>query len=289
MKEEIISELNKLNIKDIKNYEVIKESENTVLYKIVHNDKHLVIKYYNDLNNSYEISWYKALKKLKVKTLDMVNYTKRMIVFNDLDYNSYYRFGEELDMNNENIAFRLGKWFKKFHEKGYKYLKNNTMQGLQEADLITQANISRLVKSIKENNGTGIILKENLDLLQERYHNLEKTFVYRDFWYVNFIISKDESDIFIYDYDKSGTGLSYIDILYMKMSLSKRAQNAFMKGYGKIKKEEIDLSILNLDLYRLISYLDYMGEEEVPGWAKYHLEKYMNGELKETILNIISR
>lgn len=287
MKLEVRHELKKVNIDNINDWSLIKESDETLVYRFTFNCEHYVVKYYIETNNSFEIQWYKVLSELEIQTLDVVFSTDRCIVFKDFDFNPRYRFGRESDLSNDTVAYHLGRWFKTFHQKGYEYLSVNTIRGANEFDIITEDNIKRLVDNIEDFCGTGDILIKEFPRLNDLFKSETKTFTYRDFWFVNFIVSVDESEAFIFDFDKTGTGLSYNDILYMKMCLSDSAQKSFMEGYGPLRIEEKDIATLYLDLFRLISYLEHVDEGEVPGWVKHHLDKYQSGELKEFIKAIV--
>lgn len=286
---QVVNELNKIGLNNIDSYSVIKESKETILYKITYKHKQYVMKYFLDKNNAFEIHWYEVLKDLGVKTMDFIYHTDKMIVFYDLDCNPLYRFGIETDLNNPSIAYYLGKWFKIFHQNGYRYLANNNMPGKNEFDYVSQKSIERLANSIQDNHGTNELLSEYFPMIERLFNSFRKTFVYRDFWFVNFVVSIDESEVFIYDFDKSGIGLAYSDILYMKMCLSESAQKAFMCGYGKIETTELEIATLYLDLFRLIYYFehDYIEDENPPGWVQHHLNKYLSGELKQSIQKLI--
>ena len=263
----------------------IKRSDRSVVLKFSTATEPLILKYYLSDSSRREIEWYRVLIDLEVKTLTPIAIGPSEVVFPDLSASTTYRMGVQNDWSNPMVSARIGAWLRDFHRKGYAYMRTGGIEGFNEHEFITMENVRRLVQKYDYAETTGAQLFDYLPSILTYYEQQPKTFVYRDFFFGNFIVSRDLQDAFVYDFDVSGTGIAGTDLAHVETYFLGEALQAFKDAYGSIDEIELGIGRLFLDLFKLIYALD---EDPVPPWTQRHLIRHESGEIASLAEQIAS-
>ena len=264
----VYNELNKLglsNLNDIKIKE-IRNKDGVFLFRIIDNKNTYVLKYFLKDEYKREITNYKLLKKLGIKTIRDYGYTDNAILLEDLESNKKYRLGIDEDLKDKEVAKALAAWYIELHNKGVNFTKDNKNIFYSEVDQIDIKNIKfiRLKSNTMDNTVWDLILN-NFEIIKEKIYSLEQTLNYNDFYWTNLVVIKDKSEAFMFDYNFLGVGFRYSDIRNVRLSLSKEAGDVFIKEYGDINtKEEIIDNFTAIIITLIFSYK----KEVFPSWGK---------------------
>ena len=273
-----------LGITPILPVEQIKRSASTVVFRFRTEAEPLVIKCYLSDDSRQELQWYRILIDIGVKTLAPVAMGESEIVFQDMSQSKTYRLGVQSDWANPTVGALLGAWLRDFHRKGYLYLRRNSIKGFNDFNYINITNVDRLTKRYGESDLTSKMLIEHFPKVLQIFARQFKTFVFRDFYFENFVVHRQLNDAFAYDFDRSGTGIAGMDLAYAETYFLGDALTAFMEAYGCIGEIEIFLGKLFLDLFKLIYALDY---QSTPTWAMRHVKRYENGDIARLVEHIM--
>ena len=264
----VYNELNKLglsNLNDIKIKE-IRNKDGVFLFRIIDNKNTYVLKYFLKDEYKREITNYKLLKKLGIKTIRDYGYTDNAILLEDLESNKKYRLGIDEDLKDKEVAKALAAWYIELHNKGVNFAKDNKNIFYSEVDQIDIKNIKfiRLKSNTMDNTVWDLILN-NFEIIKEKIYSLEQTLNYNDFYWTNLVVIKDKSEAFMFDYNFLGVGFRYSDIRNVRLSLSKEAGDVFIKEYGDINtREEIIDNFTAIIISLILSYM----KEVAPSLAK---------------------
>ena len=254
---------------------LIRSKAGISLYRVESEGKKLILKVFENYEDTREIDNYLMLSKLEIPTLPLLGYTKNAILLPDAEASDEYRLGKESDLSDLEVAKAIAKWYRLLHEKGSVYLSGRKTAMYDESDLLTADNM----KLIAEKTGTTDnmlwqVITENYSAVRSRIDALPRTLTYNDFYWTNLIVSKNGESAFMFDYNLLGKGIAYGDIRNVSGSLSREAAEAFIQEYGDdIAKEQKKADAFIAPLVTLVSACEY---ETFPSWAKASL-----GELKD--------
>lgn len=256
------------------------------LYRVESEGKKLILKVFEQQEDTREIDNYLMLSKLEIPTLPLLGYTKNAILLPDVGASDEYRLGKESDLSDPRVAKAIAKWYRLLHEKGSIYLSGSEAPMYDESDMLTADNMKLISKKtgIKENMLWQVIT-ENYSTIRSRIDALPRTFVYNDFYWTNLIVSKTGESAFMFDYNLLGKGIAYGDIRNVMSSLSSEAAEAFIQEYGDdIAEEQKKADAFIAPLVTLVNACSY---DAFPFWAEDSLEELKNGvilrHLKEWI------
>lgn len=254
---------------------LIRSKAGISLYRVKSEGKSLVLKVFENQEDTREIDNYRILSALEIPTLPLLGYTKKAILLPDVEASADYRLGKESDLSDPQVARAIAKWYKILHTKGSEYLSGREIRMYDESDMFTVDNL----RLIAEKTGTvGNVLwqaiMDNYGMIRSRIDALPRTLTYNDFYWTNLIVSKDCRSAFLFDYNLLGKGIAYGDIRNVTGSLSRRAAEAFMEEYGDdITEEQKKADAFIAPLVTLFSACE---RENFPFWAEASLEELKN-------------
>lgn len=248
------------------------------LYRVESEGKKLILKVFENREDTREIDNYRMLSKLKIPTLPLLGYTQNAILLPDVESSDEYRLGKESDLRDPKVARAIAKWYRVLHEKGYAYLSGSKIPMYDESDMITADNM----EVVAEKTGTAEnmlwqVITENYSTIRSRIDALPRTLTYNDFYWTNLIVSKTGEDAFMFDYNLLGKGTVYGDIRNVTSSLSHEAAEAFIQEYGDNITEEQKKA--DAFLAPLVNLVNACRRDTFPSWAKDSLEELKNGDI----------
>lgn len=293
----IKNQLNKMNI-GYDHIEHLRSKDGVHLYKIQSCDKRYVLKYFENVEFRREIKNYLILQGLDVLTIPLITYTDEAILMEDISHSADMRLAVKEDMNDPDICFTLGIWYKNLHEKGKEYVRLNGGGMYMETDCITFENIQMIKqKTDTAKNPVWKVIEEKLHYLREIIDKTEKTLTYNDFYYINMAVSKVHG-AFMFDYNLLGKGYVASDIKNVTVQLNENAKNAFLKGYGQYNKRvncvhRVSVAHAIEELMHevagnLVALCFACQREVFPEWGYEEVEAVKNGVLLENIEKLFS-
>lgn len=278
----ILEELSKhqIDITLVENLTKITEKDGIFVYRFTFEKIHCVIKYFELEKDRREIFYYKLLKVINVPTIKVYSMSLTSIILEDIKLSSKYRLGKIEDLSNSKIAIGIYNWYKILHQNSRIYL--NTHQEVLselycEYDLLSKNNVEEIIdKTNSAKYEYWNLLLSQFDNIKKQVDKLSQTLTYNDFYYTNFIVSNDETEVIMFDYNLLGKGFVYSDIRNVFSSLNEPAKDIFLKAYKEynvIEKYIDDVLSPLLGLHMAFS------KEKFPKWAEEDLRKIENGEL----------
>ncbi|QQK06931.1 hypothetical protein [Miniphocaeibacter halophilus] len=269
------------------NIELVRCKDEIVVYRVKLEDKFAILKMF--LTNKYirEIESYKILTRLKLPTVNIFNMSKMSILMEDILYSKNLRLGIREDMNNPKVMYNLGKWYKKLHLEGEKFVSNNTnIKMYSPLNYITIENINKLATwTSTENNLFWKLFRNNFNVIQNTLNTIPKTLTYNDFYFENLIVSKKYDSAFMFDFNFLGIGIRATDIKNALWFSDNEVKNEFLRGYEYIIPKiefKIDEVIEPLD-----SLLVAKEKNIKPDWIIDIVTNLENGILARKLLELI--
>lgn len=262
--------------------DVLQDSSGVVTARVKAAGGSFVIKYFSKTEFRREIENYNVLSSIGVPTAKIISKTENAILMEDIEESEIYRLGIKEDLNDQEIAVSIAKWYKKLHEAGYRYIENNDSAPLyDENELITLANIERIKQKTgtAENSIWGLI-ESNFDIIESHIKNARRTLTYNDFYYTNLAAARDKSSAFMFDYNLLGKSYAYADIRNVCSMLSEVAKEAFLAEYGSFDETE---QIIDDVASTLVSLCIACDRAEFPSWAEEELDKLENDYIDKVI------
>ena len=274
----VIANLEKMQIKynDIR---LIREKDGVILYRIFFENSTYILKYFDNEEYRREIKNYEILKSLNIPTIKIISNTDVCLLMEDIESSNFYRLGLKEDMNDAGIAVKIAKWYKLFHGKGSTFISSNGDSFYDENNVITLENIALIkAKTETESNPVWIDIETNIDKIHSLIKKTKRTLTYNDFYYTNFIVAKDKSSAFMFDYNLLGKGYAYADIRNVCSSLGEEAKNAFLHEYDYYDKTEVTIDDVTSVIVNL--YFACL-QDTFPKWAEESLNELNNGFVKK--------
>lgn len=286
LKEEFLR--HEIDLDQIKELTEIQNKDGIMVYRFINQDQHLVIKFYEKEEYRREIKYYQLLKELEIPTIPVVSMTNVSIILEDMKYSNHYRLGVASDLENANLILGLVRWYKALHEKSALYLSEHPelVQDLFfEYDAITREEIIKLMDLTDSRHYPyWFTLLAHLDQILEKVNQLANTLTYNDFYWTNLIVSLDEKEVIMFDYNLLGRGFKFSDIRNVTSSLKGDARELFFRSYP-YQEEEKMLDDVMSPLYGLM--MAYK-KDTMPSWGLEELEKVHNGVLEEAVIRLIN-
>ena len=275
--ETLKSELKKMGI-EAEDFENLQSKDGIYVYRICLGGKTAVIKYFEKDEYKREILCYDKLRNSNIDTIPILNQTDRCIVMEDMDSSEKYRLGIKDGLHDEEVIKSLAKWYKDFHSvKLTDWEKENFYC---EAKLITMENIEK-IKQFNSDNECFKLLEIYGDKLFNQYKNYQICLNYNDFYYTNFIVAKDKTSAFMFDYNLLGIGYRYSDIRNVCSALSDEMKEVFLREYGGFDVKE---KVTDEWMSPLIDLIYASQRDSFPDWAEESLEKLRNGSISSTMM-----
>lgn len=265
-------ELDKINLKS-NLFENLQSKDGIYVYRINLGDKTAVMKYFEKEKYRREILCYKKLMNSSIDTIPIINQTDRCIVMEDMDSSENYRLGIKKDLQDEKVITALGKWYRKFHS--VKLTEDERNNYYSEVGLLTKEKIEKTRKYDPENECFKF-LELHWDKLINQHKKYEKCLNYNDFYYTNFIVSKDKSRAFMFDYNLMGVGYRYNDIRNVCSALNEEMRKTFMKEYGEFDLKE---KIMDDWMSPLIALIYACQRDTFPNWGNESLDSLKDGSI----------
>lgn len=264
----------------------IRSKDGIFVYRVYSGTETYVLKCFENPEFRREIENYKILSSLQVPTIKIIASTNCALLMEDIEENDKFRLGTEEDLQDEEVAIQIAKWYKLFHEKGKQFVKEHEDKLYDEADMFTKENLIFVAEktNTKENPAWEQILN-NFETIRKQLFLTEKTFNYNDFYYTNLIVAKDKSSALMFDYNFLGKGYVYADLRNVCSSLNENARTAFLREYGKFNENEVAVDKVVSTLTTL-----YMAckKPKFPSWAEEELNFVTNGEVLEVINKLLA-
>lgn len=267
--------LKKHNVKNLKQttLEEISNKDGILVYRVKDQESSKILKVFENEIYKREISNYKILMKLGIQTIPIYGFTESSILMEDIKFSNRYRLAVKKDMFNPKVIVSLARWYRELHRKGEMYLKNNKIKLYSEYDLITRESITFLKDKITvKNEKVWDILNSEIDRLH-KFCKARRTITYNDFYFVNMIVAKDYSEVFMFDYNMLGEGIRASDISNVTSSVKKCGEK-FIESYGGI--DSVEITVNNI-LAHIFAVLEGFKRGKFPDWAEESL-KFLEGE-----------
>jgi len=285
----ILNELKKYDFvhNEIKDLTEIRVKDG-ILYRFSYQVLKCVIKYFEQEAFRREIFYYQLLGKLQIPTIKLYDSTDTSIILEDINNSNQYRLGIKEDLSNPKIALGLINWYQKFHHQSSIYLNEHPEllnQLFNEYELITKDVVLDLInKTDSKVYGYWESFLIEFDKIKSIINNQTNCLTYNDFYYTNFIVSNDEEEVIMYDYNLLGKGFKYSDIRNVSQSLQGKAKEVFLNHYIEYDQVEKEIDDVFSTLYGLY---DAYKKDIFPNWAVEELNHIHNGNLEKNIIKLL--
>ena len=231
-----------------------------------------VLKCFDNEVNRREIGNYKLLSRLKIPTLNVLEFNDNSILLEDITVSDTWRLAVESDMNDTDIAAKLALWYKQLHTLGKSAVGEIAYD---ENDVITRENLDFIkIKTHTESNPVWELLSDKFDDLRKMIDDTAKTLTYNDFYYTNMAVG--ESSVLMFDYNLLGKGYAYADVRNVTSSLGDEAAVVFRREYGEVDPAEIAVDEVASTLVTVY----YACKRDIfPSWGENELTKIHDGSL----------
>ncbi len=257
------------------NISILSSKHGNMVYKLKYSGKHYVLKCFTN-ENSREIKLYDLLNSLNIPTIKVIASCDSGILLEDIVRSKDKQMATEKDFQNKEVIISLAKWYREFHDKGKKYIKENGIRPyfVDELSYITRESMDLLTSTYKLLGAPGwnLVLNRYEELINYT-KKMEQTFNYNDFSYLNMVISKDS--ILMLDFHLMGYGVAYCDIRNILMAIGENSKHIFLEHYGPYVDEE---RILDDPLSILIALCMSLKFSITPLWAKLLIETIFCGQ-----------
>lgn len=280
-------ELDKYRIPSDSEIKVISNKEGIIACAVYTKDESYFLKYFENVEYRREITYYKLLNNLGVKTIKVIDSCKTSILLENIKSSNKYRLATKEDMNHPEVVKSLALWYKDLHTKGYNHLlENSDVEFYSEINLLTSDNVSMVrLKSGYDNDDFWYKFEKSLTSVQE-YIKKNKTLTYNDFYYVNMVVSNDLKEAFMFDYNLLGEGLKYFDVRNVSYWLTDDNKNLFLQNYGTYNENEV---LINDILSPIIGLVIAYRREIFPDWAESDRNDLLSGNLLKKLENFLLR
>ena len=236
--------------------------------------KNVILKYFEKEEYTREIKNYDILQSLGIKTIKVIDKNSNSVLLEDIETSDIYRLGQESDFENKNVIKALAKWYSKLHTEGVEYVKKYGKDMYDEWDYFNLENINIIKDNYNLSNSLGLkMIIDNYELIKNKMDAIPRTLTYNDFYYTNMIVSKDESEAFMFDYNLLGKGCYICDIKNVTYWYSEENKKLFMDTYGKVDNK---LFVIDDIVAPITSLSIAMKQNAFPDWAKESLEDLNN-------------
>ena len=250
------------------------------MYRVESEERKLILKTFDNKEDTREIENYLLLSKLGIPTLLLLDYTDDAILLPDIEVSTEYRLGTKNDLNDTRVACAIAKWYRKLHSEGTRYLAENKFSMYDESDAITVSNMEFVaMKTATKDNSLWKTVADNYNVIRSLIDVLPRTLTYNDFYYTNLIVAKDYSSAFMFDYNMLGKGIAYGDVRNVTSSLSPEAATVFKNEYNTEGLEAE--AFADAFISPLVTLYHACQLRELPLWAKGAYDELKNGDIEK--------
>ncbi|MBR0138634.1 MAG: hypothetical protein IJM15_09510, partial [Erysipelotrichaceae bacterium] len=261
----LLSELKRYGISE-SDAELIATKEGITLAKVPYGNTGAFLKCYEDPAYRREIKNYEILQSLDIPTIKVMGKSECSLLLEDVESSERYRLGIEPDFTNPNVIIALAKWYKTLHTNGSGYVLKHGEGMYEEWDCLTLENIRSIKEHFSLEDSQGLkMFEENFPFIREMLDKAPTTLTYNDFYYTNMIVSKDESEALMFDYDLLGKGCYVSDLRNVLYWFSEEDRKLFFSVYGQPDKK---LFLLDEICSPIVSLYSAMERNIFPDWAK---------------------
>ena len=235
---------------------------------------------------SREIEIYNIFHRLGIKTARVIEFKESSILLEDIDKSDYYRFATKEDLKNPEVIEAITRWYQTLHNKGYDYFISNNTSLYSEIESINPDVIEEIIeKSGYNDSDFHKMILESLPLIK-RYCFENRTFCYNDFDVKDLVVSKDLKDAFMIDYNFVGWGLPYFDYrnLLSSPDISSDFEGAIAKFLNISSADQL-IDEVTSDIFT--AHAGYQ-KLEFPNWSIESLDRIKSGEVKTSLVRLIS-
>lgn len=263
----------------------IRSKDGVYVYRVKVGGKTYVLKFFDKGEYTREICAYKTLISLRVPTITVKGFSERALLLEDIENSPRLRLGQEADLLDPDVARALAQWYLKLHSAGTSYVQTHGAGLYSELGALTTENLDFLERRTATiSNPVWNLAKSNLATIISRARELGNTLTYNDFFWTNLAVSRDRSEVMMFDYNFLGVGMRYSDVRNVCSSLSTEAAQAFLQAYGGYDPMEKDLDEFCSVLVDLASAYQ---RPQFPRWAHKSLEAVHGGQLEKACRRII--
>lgn len=250
--------------------ELIHEKDGIVVSRLRSGSSSFVLKYFGNPEYRRELDYYKFFSSVDIKHIEVVARTEKSILLEDINASSHYRLGTKEDFKNQKVIKALAGWYRLLHEKGKNYIEGHD-DLYSEWDHFTKENIMMLGEKFRLADSDGYkLLIEHYNDLEVMIREAPRTLIYHDFYYSNMVVSYDESEAFMFDYNLVGAGCYITDIRNVIYWFNEENKKYFLKEYGNFDEK---LNLLEEIISPVVTLVIAVLKNTFPSWAKESKEQ----------------
>ena len=202
---------------------LIRVKNEIVLFRLVINDKHKVLKIFLSENQRQEIKIYKLFEKYHQKSLPLLFCDENSLIIEDLDYSKQYRKATKEDMNNKKSMSSLASWYQRLHQLD-----------------ISEFKLSNEIDCFFQLYDTHPIIHKFLTQVRKQ----ELCVCYNDFYYQNMAIDLSNNEAFMFDYGKVGLNFPCLDLTNALWFSDDDVKKEFIENYnGLVSTDLVELML----------------------------------------------
>lgn len=197
----------------------------------------------------------------------LITGSKFIIVYHDYLFGDSYRTAEFKDLENKRFIKSVAKWYKKLNEiKG--------LSAIKYVDYFSVENINQTKRDFNLLNNNFIeYVEKHFDNIKLKFDRLNPCFVIPDISIGNIVVSKENPDLIIVDFNELYIGNKTMNIEKIVSYLNGEMKNVFCEEYGFVNEDESIANDVVMNFVKLFLIKD-----------KYNCDK----EIKECLKNITS-
>jgi len=261
---------------------VLRNKDGAVVCRVWAEGRQYILKYLENPAFRREIRNYQILAFAEIPTAEVLLYTDKSLLMEDLTVSPRYRLGREEDLSSPEIARLTARWYRVLHANGSEAADLPSLP--REDGCLTPEGVGLLRERFGPFPGDAY-LAEKLPLLRKALDSLPQTICYNDFYWDNLAVARDGSAALLFDYNLLGRGYRYADVRNVTSSLSKEAGAAFIEEYGPLPEEERLADEASASLTTLLLACRRRGP--LPSWAEPSLAEVKSGETERRLRRLL--
>lgn len=175
----------------------------------------------------------------------LITGSKFIIVYHDYLFGDSYRNVNLEDFENKIFVKSLAKWYKKLSEiKG--------LNAIKYVDYFSVENIRQTKRDFNLINNDFIeYVEKHFDNIKLKFERLSTCFVIPDISVKNIVVSKENSNLIIVDFDELYIGNKAMNIEKISSYLNDEMKNTFCEEYGFVNEDEAIVNDVVMNFVRL--------------------------------------
>lgn len=261
--------------------ERIHRKHGSVLFRVVHQGRSLVLKWYPE-PGATEVRAYELLARQGVPLLPLHGKGERLLLLEDLNASPEWRLATAADIEHARTGAAVAEWYRALHAAGRRVLSEPGGVPAfltRESDALNGPGILAMGERLGlAGNPVWRLAATHVEALKAAQRALSETLSYNDFHWTNLALSRGlPPRAIVFDYHLLGIGNAWCDIRNVLGSLGPEAAAAFQEAYGPVDPRE---AILDAPLSTLYSLHVALQLPRFPGWAEGCLRSAHEGGLK---------